>query len=130
MKSSDFHYLVAGLQSILGGVAWFYVFGTTFTRPATFDNLVLPLAVAAAGSTALSAFWSFMSSVPAYLVALYYSLPFIGWMIFQSISGGDLKSSLFWLSITAGVYMCGLAGSSLAHVMKLCKRSTQSELEQ
>ncbi|MFK7760472.1 MAG: hypothetical protein AB8C13_11080 [Phycisphaerales bacterium] len=128
MKNSNMHPLVALFQGLLGSAAWFYVLGTVFTHPATLEHLGAPLAFAVVGSAVLSGFWSLMSSVPAHLVALYYSLPFIGWMIFQSISGGDLKSSLFWLTVAVGIYICGLAGSVSAHAMKQWKQPNQSEL--
>lgn len=109
------------VQSLVGAATWFYVFAATFNYPATIEYYAIPLIAAAAGSAVLSAFWSCVTSVPAYRVALYYSLPFFGWTIFQSTSGGDFMSTIFWLSITAGVYICGLAGSYSVRVMNLRK---------
>ena len=103
--------LIPLAQFLLGAAMWFYVFGVVFTSSATIENLTIPLVAAAAGSAVMSAFWSIVSSIPAYLVALYYSLAFWGWAIFQSISGGDFMSTIFWCGVALGVYICGLVGS-------------------
>ena len=118
---------VALVQGLLGAAMWFYVFGTAFTHAATFENLAIPLVAAAAASAVMSAFWSYVSSVPAYLVALYYSLAFWGWTIFQSTSGGDFMSTIFWCSVAAGVYICGLAGSYSARAIIPRRQPSQSE---
>ena len=118
MKIIDVSCIV--IQISTGAVLWVYVAGIAFTQPASFENYAPPIAIAAGGSVVLSGVWTIASSIPSYLLALFYSLPYLLWTLFQSVSGGDLVSTIFWLCTTVGIYICGMVASFTTKILRDC----------
>lgn len=101
-------------QSLLGGVAWYCVFGVLFTRPLTIGVCAATVGVSSLGAFILSWFWVRFLALPIYLPALAYSFIFWGWAIFAASGGISLGGLLMWFGMAAAVCVFGLLGGWVA----------------
>lgn len=108
--------LVVPVQLLIGGLAWFVVFGITYHSVAWSRNECLAIFFAVSASFISSGGWALSSSMPLLLPSSVYSLAFWGWVLLSTLGGvpWTLNGMVFWIGLAASVHLSGLLGTWIA----------------